>query len=580
MSFSVIRSIAYSSLATSQVQMSVAASNIANADTDGYTRKTATQASVVSGQVGTGVTVTAVTGTVDKYLLKDLVTATSELSAATIADSYGTRAQSLLGSTSGSDDSGTSIANTIADLESSIAQLSGTPESQTLKAVTVDALDSVATQLRETSAGIQSLRADADDAIDTSVDTINDALNTIADLNSQITSAAARGESTADLEDQRNTALQTLSGQMDVTYFVNSDNQMRVYTSGGTTLVDGKAHELSYASASTVTAETVFGAISVDGKDITTQITSGTVGALIDQRDEVLPAAQDELDQLAAGLIDALNAVHNEGTSSPPPSSLTGSASVSSTDSFSASGTTRFAVTDSDGNLVASADLDLSAYSTVGDLASAIDAIDGLSASIDADGHLVIAAEDSSNGVAIADLTASVGSSGQGLADYFGLNDLLTGSGAADIRVKADILATPGLLATAALSTDASLTLGSQVVSTGENGIAASLSDALTGETSFAAAGRLSATSLSFADYASSIVADIASTASSASSTLTARETTKETLANAIASQSGVNIDEETARVSELEQQYSTAAQLLEVLNAMFDALLSAAQSA
>ena len=41
----------------------------------------------------------------------------------------------------------------------------------------------------------------------------------------------------------------------------------------------------------------------------------------------------------------------------------------------------------------------------------------------------------------------------------------------------------------------------------------------------------------------------------------------------------GVNVDEETAALNELEQQYSTAAQLLSILNDMFDALLAAVKS-
>ncbi len=165
------------------------------------------------------------------------------------------------------------------------------------------------------------------------------------------------------------------------------------------------------------------------------------------------------------------------------------------------------------------------------------------------------------------------------VSSYFGLNDLLTGSGASDIRLRADILADPGKLATGGLSTATSLTTGAKVIGSGESAIAAALGTALGGDTSFAAAGRLAGATESFADYAARIVADAASIASSASTGLTAKETVKQTLADQFASQTGVNLDEETARLSELEQQYSTAAQLLQVLNSMFDALLSAAQS-
>lgn len=51
-------------------------------------------------------------------------------------------------------------------------------------------------------------------------------------------------------------------------------------------------------------------------------------------------------------------------------------------------------------------------------------------------------------------------------------------------------------------------------------------------------------------------------------------------LETSMASQSGVNIDEETARLSELENLYASAAQILSVVNAMFESLLEAVQSA
>jgi flagellar hook-associated protein 1 FlgK len=580
MSFSAIRSIATSSLAVTQMQTALTSANIANADTQGYTRKVATQSAVSTGTVGSGVSMTAVTSTVDKYLLQDLVAATSTLGAATTAASHADKLQNLLGSTTGSDSGGTSLANSLADLETALTALSGTPESETLQASSIAALDTLASQLRETSDGIQGLRADADDAIEQTVATINDTLNAIEALNDRIAGAQSRGEPTADLEDQRNTALQRLSEQMEVRYYVTVDNQMRITTASGTTLLDGSVHELSYSSAAAVTSATVFEAITVNGKDITAQLGSGTLGALVEQRDSVLTAAQAELDELATALIATLNSIHNAGSSLPPPSTLTGSTALSASDAFTGSGTTRFAVTDADGALVSYADLDLSDYATVGDLVSAIDAVDGLSASLGASGHLVVSADDATNGVAIADVDGVAGDSDQGLSDYLGLNDLLTGSDASTIAVRQDLLATPGLLATSALSVENSPAVGETVLSIGESNIGQALAAALSGNQDFAAAGSLMASSASFADYAAKIVAGVSATAQSSATVLEASESAQQSLADSLSSQSGVNLDEETAKLSELEQQYSAAAQLLETLNSMFDTLLQVAASA
>jgi flagellar hook-associated protein 1 FlgK len=578
MTLSVASRIAYTALMSSQVQMNVTSANIANADTDGYSKKTATQTTLVTAGSGSGTAITGVSSSVNKYLLKSLLTATSQLGAASTLDSYADRLQNLFGSTSS--DSGTSLANSIASMESALSSLADTPESATLKAQAVSSLDAVASQLRETSSGIQGLRGDADDAISDAVGSVNDLLQNLGDLNSQIAQAAAFGQSTADLEDQRNTALQDLSSQMDVSSYVTDDNQLRVYASGGQSLLDTQVHKLSYDSVASVAADTVFGAISVNGVDITGKITSGVIGALVDLRDNVLPAAQDELDQLATQLADSLNTISNQGTAAPPPSSLTGTAAVSASDTLSASGTARIAVTDSDGDLVSYQDLDLSSYATVGDLVSAIDGIGGVSASIDGSGHIVLSADDSSNGIAVGEMDSAVGSGQQELSDWLGLNDLVNGNDASTIAVRADVLADPSLLPTSSLASSAPLSAGSNVISAGSAATVTALYDAIIGTSSFAAAGNLAATTTSLADYASEIVADVASTAAAASSAHTGKEATQSTLSSSMASESGVNLDEETARLTELQNLYSAAAQIISTANSMFQTLLNAVQSA
>jgi flagellar hook-associated protein 1 len=575
--------IAVSSLMTTQVQMSVASANISNADTTGYTEKTANQAAVVSTGSGAGTTITGITSSVDKLLLKSLSKSNSELGSANTINNYLDQLQSLYGSSGSSSSSGTSIANTIASLESAISSLASTTNSASLQSNAVSSLDDLASQLRDTSSAIQQLRGNADKDIASSLDDVNQQLTTIADLNKQIKQVAASGQSTADLEDQRNTAVLDIASKMNVSYFVSSSGGMQVYTSSGQALVDGSVHELSYTAASSVSASTTYpsgglSGITVNGVDVTSQITSGEIGGLIDLRDNVLTGAQSQLDQLANQLSDSLNAVHNQGTSLPPPTTLTGTAAVSSSTALSATGTVRIAVADQKGNLVSYSDLDLSSYSTIGDLVSAINGISGLSASIDSNGHVVIAS--TSNGISINEMSSKVGSSGVGLSDALGLNDLVTGTGASDFAVRSDILANSGLLAVSTLDSSSSLTTGSQVLSSGSTTVVDNIYSALTASNGYSAAGGLGSTSGSFSDYAAAIVSNVASKASEAKTTYTSKETTQSTFSSAMSSQSGVNLDEETARLSTLQNQYSAVSELIKTINAMFSSLLTAVQSA
>lgn len=590
MSLDIARSIAFSGLSATSVQISVTSSNISNADTTGYIRKAANQSSSVTNGVGTGVTVTGITSTVDKLLLKSLISATSDLGAADTTNTYLTSLEKLYGSTSSTDDSstGTSLANSIASLESALSSLASTPSSASLQSNVVSALDDIASQLRETSSGIQKLRSDADKDIASSIGDVNTDLQQIADLNAQIKQTAAAGQSTADLEDQRNTALQDLASKMNISYFTASNGDLQIYTTSGQTLVDSSAHTISYTAAANVTASTTdtagssssgFSAITVNGVDITSQISGGDIGSLITLRDKTLPAAQLQLDQLAQQLASAMNSVSNNASSVPAATSLTGTTAVTSSTALSATGTVRLAVTDQSGNLVSYGDLDLSSYSTVGDLVTAINGISGLSASVDSDGHLSVTATGVSNGVAINEMTSAVGSASEGFSEYFGLNDLVTGTSAADIAVNSKILSGTSELQLATLDSASSLTVGSTVLSSGSASVVNAFYDALTDSRTFASTGGLAATTGSLADYASAIVADVASKASQASTSYTAKETTQSTYASSLSSQSGVNLDEESANLSTLQNKYSAASALIQAINSMYSALLTAVQS-
>ncbi len=590
MSLDIARSIAFSGLSSTSVQISVTSSNMSNADTTGYTKKTANQSSSVTNGVGTGVTVTGITSTVDKLLLKSLVGADSDLGSADTTNTYLTSLEKLYGSTSSTSSSstGTSLANSIASLESALSSLASTPSSASLQSNVVSALDDVTSQLRETSSGIQKLRANADQDISSSISDVNTDLQNIADLNAEIKQTAAAGQSTADLEDQRNTALQDVASKMNISYYTASNGDLQVYTTTGQTLVDSSAHKISYTAAANVSSSTTytagssssgFSAITVNGVDITSQITGGSIGGLITLRDKTLPAAQSQLDQLATQLASAVNTVSNSASSVPAPTTLTGTTSVTSSTALSATGTVRLAVTDKSGNLVSYSDLDLSSYATVGDLVTAINGISGMSASIDANGHLAITATGSGNGVAINEMTSSVGSSSEGFSSYFGLNDLVTGTSASDIAVNSSILSGTNELQLATLDSSSSLTVGSSVLTSGSATVVNAFYSALTASRTFSSTGGLAATTGSFADYASAIVSDVANKASQASTNYTAKETAQSTYASSLSSQSGVNLDEESANLSTLQNQYSAASALISAINTMYSALITAVQS-
>ncbi|MCA1908500.1 MAG: flagellar hook-associated protein FlgK, partial [Magnetospirillum sp.] len=392
MSLSLALSSATSSLRTIQSELAIASNNIANSDTEGYTVKSGVLTSTTSGGggIGTGVNLTVVISKVDANLLKSIVAATSGNAEAATTQSYLDQLSDIMGQLSSSDD-GDTLATALSELASTFEELAATPESETLKTQAVLQLTDVAASLRDTSAQVQDLRAQTDQDIESAVQTINDTLHAINELNDSIVTAQARGDSTADLEDQRMVLVTQLSEQINISYFTDETGAMTIYT-GGQPLLNSSVHELSYQATNTVTSETVyptgFDSINLNGADITNSIKSGSLAALVELRDETLVDVQDQLDVIATDLMDQLNELNNSGSALPAPSTLTGSVSgLSGTDALSATGTLTIAVTDEDGNLVSSSDIDMTTVSSVDDLLTQLNATSGISASLDADGQ-------------------------------------------------------------------------------------------------------------------------------------------------------------------------------------------------
>ncbi|MBO6770715.1 MULTISPECIES: flagellar hook-associated protein FlgK [unclassified Thalassospira] len=571
MSIRAAQSAALSALQTSQAGISVSSENIANASVDGYTAKSLSLSSSVTTGASTGVTVTSVGSTVDSYLLKSISEAASESGYASVFSDPLNMVASQFGDVG---DDG-SISTLIADLETAIAALAVSADSQSEKSTTLSEANAIADELNNLSQSVQDQRASADQSIEDTVDQINDLLNEIHAYNNQLSGTDGTTLTTSELEDARAQAINELSELVDISYYTDSSNTTQIYI-GGTLVVGSQVQELSYNAVGTVTSDTTFADITVNGTSITDSISGGSLGGLIELRDETLPDIQEELDNLATTLMDSINAVTNLGTAYPAPSELVGSEEVDLTDAFSGTGTVRLAATDEDGNAVEIIEIDLSTITTVQDLVDAINSSTYLDASVGSDGTLEIAASDDDYGVSIINMDASVGADDQGFSDYFGLNDMFTGTDAGNISVNSAWLDDTSRLPVGSGSDDATLAVGDSVISSGSSDVAEALADLFDENISFDAAGNLGSTKTTLSDYAAEILSDVAQQASSAETEASVATSAYEELVESFSNQYGVNTDEEALTLSNLQSAYEAAAAILEITQSLMDTLLEA----
>lgn len=419
---------AISGLQVAQRALDVTAQNISNANTEGYSRKEVSQEAVILGGRGAGVAISDVLRAADALLLKDLGGATSELEERDARSRFYDRMQDLFG-TPGSNQS---ISAKIAEFANQAEALATSPEDLSAVTELVSQATLLAEELNRLGSQVQAFRLQADREIGTSIDVINGELTDIEQLNIQIGENTNLGREVGDLLDQRDRALQRISEQIDINYFFRGDNQVVIFTAEGQTLLDRTAKMLSHSTASSVNADVTYAGGTIDGidlngSDITSQIASGKIAALVEMRDTVLPDLYAQLGAMAQELHDVVNGIHNLGAGFPGVDQLTGTRSFAATDAPDWSGEFRIATLDSTGAVTETQDFDLAGYATINDLVTAIDAMGLVSASLDASGRVVVSTITGHN-IAITDLDSSVeaGAAPMTAPAFLGLNDFFT----------------------------------------------------------------------------------------------------------------------------------------------------------
>lgn len=567
-------STAASGMRASQAAISTTSNNIANADVDGYTRKSATFQTVVVSGAGSGVSLSEIQRQVDAGLERRTNTARSQSGLSQIIADYLSQLSNATGTTTGDD----TIASAISDLTASLQSLSVSPDSTSEAQSVVTDLADLADSANALTDSIQELRQDADRAIADSVDTVNAALVRLDDLNAQVLRAQASGASIADLADQQMQQVAIIAQEINVTYFADGNGAVSIYGPGGTVLLNDDAHLLTFTAAASVDssdslANGNLSGISVGGKDMTAFISSGRIGGLLDVRDEILPAQQASVDALTDQIVAAVNTAQNTGTAIPPPNALTSTAGIDGSASLGGTGTLRVALLDADGNVQSYSDLDLTAYASVSDLVAAIDGMSGISAGIGADGQMTIAADDSEHGIGLVQMSGGIG--GETASAALGLNDVLSKDSEGHLSLRADVAADPSQLARSTLSSAATLTIGAIGIDSGDTTAITRMLDAFIGTTSFAAVGDLGTVKGTIADYAAEIVAHVATLSANATATAEIKSGALDNLSSSLANAAGVNLDEEAAELEILQTNYQAAANVISVIQEMYDTLLN-----
>lgn len=299
---------AISGLRSAQQQLSVISNNISNATTPGYSRQILPQNAQVIASTGqpVGVRTENIIRQVDLNMSRDLWTQVSATSSYDVQVNYLQQIQNFMGPP----DSEFSLAAQISDLRDSFSALSDIPDDTTQLQVTLSQAGRVADKINDYYDQLSTLRNDTVGDIDTTVLEINNLLQEVASLNTEIRGADRFGRSTAGLEDLRDGKVKELSERIDISFFERSDGVMVIQTVEGLELATEEPRRLKFESGPVSSSQyyddsipgifVVYeGTNGTNEIDITDRRLGGKLGGLVELRDNKLPSYHAQLDELA-----------------------------------------------------------------------------------------------------------------------------------------------------------------------------------------------------------------------------------------------------------------------------------------
>jgi len=312
-------SIATSGLNATQYALSVASQNISNASTAGYSAEVANVSSVSGGGVGGGVAIGPTSRVQNAALTNALTAQNAEVAGWSATSSVLSTITSVQGSTTADAGNSGTLSDQLGNVQTALISLSGTPSSSAARSTVVANAQSLCAGIQTLGNAYQGGRQSAQDAIVSSVGMVNTDLTTIGSISTQIMAVRSSGGSTADLENQRATAVANLSSQLSVKTSESATGDLVVRTAGGTILPTHPPDGDNRISATwplttqnaTVTAGSVYPSatasdalpgILLNGSDVTLAMTGGALGANITLRDSTLPRMQAQLDSFSSAL--------------------------------------------------------------------------------------------------------------------------------------------------------------------------------------------------------------------------------------------------------------------------------------
>jgi flagellar hook-associated protein 1 FlgK len=309
------------SMANSQTSLQTVSHNIANKNTEGYSRQRVdlvTNEPIGEGhlRMGMGAKAAAVTRVNNPYLEKQLEREGTQMGYADgRADLMG-RVEQVY-----NEQQTKGLNQFMGEFFNSFRELSNNPESLAARSMVKESAEFLSKNFQHVTQQLGGIQADADFRIATKVEEINQITKEVASLNLKIASVEVTGAPANDERDRRDQLVKDLGSKVNIKYAEGKSGELTITAGNTAVLVSGSSNCTLQCVPTGHRADKKEGNFDIFYKNsetstpfnVTRQLSGGEIGGLLDVRDEVVNRSLGQLDELAYTLATEVNKAHTEG---------------------------------------------------------------------------------------------------------------------------------------------------------------------------------------------------------------------------------------------------------------------------
>lgn len=312
-----ILGIGTSALTSLQQAITTTGHNIANVNTDGYSRQrvqfdTLPPQFFGGNYLGSGVEIGAVERTYDRFLTGEVRNRTSSLAEYTTLQELSGRLDNLLA------DPAAGLTASLDGFFSALQDVANNPGSLSERQILLGQAQNLSERFDYLDGRMRGLNEEMNARIETSVSEINNLSRSIADINQEIAEAGARtnGSQPNDLLDSRDELLRELAQKVGISTVQQSDGSINVLMGNGQPLVIGGMSEaLSVVPNPNDNSQLIVGRRNPSGSvdDLSRFVVGGELGAVVEFRNQGVTSGRSQLGLIAAGITATVNEQHRLG---------------------------------------------------------------------------------------------------------------------------------------------------------------------------------------------------------------------------------------------------------------------------